>query len=102
MSILIAADLYKQKILPLVDGKTDEWFARQLTLTARAHGAAAQAALATALLNIRDDKAGKSLVDTAHEIVTKQLERCAQFGERAYPLSENQIAVIARAVARVV
>lgn len=98
-NIIGAAALYKAKVELMVDGKSAAWFARQLTNTA-ARGAAAQAAVAVAFLNIRDDKAQRDIVDLMREIVMKQVEKCAQFGERAYPLSEKQIAVIAAAIAQ--
>lgn len=99
MDIYNAADLYKAKVLPSVDGKSAEWFARQITNTA-ARGALAQTAVALAFLNIRDDKAQRDIVDLAREIVLNQVNRCAQYGTQAHPLSDKQIAVIASAIAK--
>lgn len=100
MSILQAVDMARAKVEPQwARLKNAENIAGILVRKAEKSGAAVQVAYAAAMLNIRDDRRGTT-VDLAHEIVMKQIARCEEYGTRAYPLSEKQVAVIAEAVAK--
>lgn len=82
----------------IVDSKDEAYFVRALVQIAAKAGPLNQAAWACALLNIRNDRAQRTVVDLAHEIVMRQVERAAQFGQKLYPFSEKQCEVIARAI----
>lgn len=94
-TILRTANLHMARILPVFDKKDDVYFAAMLVKIGAEKGAATQCAFAVALLNIRDERAGYSRCDLAHEIVMKQLDRCAEYGASAYPLPEKQCKVVA-------
>lgn len=98
MSILQAVDMVRAKMEPQFSRLRGAQGMIDL-LTKKAEKPAIQVAYAAAMLNIRDDRRGLT-VDLAHEIVQKQIARCEEYGERAYPLSEKQIAVIAEAAAK--
>lgn len=99
-TILQTANAHMARILPFFDRKDDTYFAGFLVKVGAEKGAATQCAFAIALLNIRDERAGYARCDLAHEIAMKQLERCIEFGERAYPLSEKQCRVVAEAAGK--
>ena len=54
----------------------------------------AQLAIAAGMLDFISDKRGRSERQISHSITMSQIERLARFGDKAYPLSERQLAAL--------